>query len=223
MEPRPVLRAEDLSALAAAGRTRRYPAGQILFNEGDLSDYVVVIRRGTVKLLAVSGDGYEAVLGVRVAGEIVGDFAALQHRPRSATVVAVDEVEAVQVSGARFRAFLAEHPRVALVLLGQAIGRVREADRRRLEYGGSDVAGRVARVLLELAGTFGPPDGTDAVIPLSQRELAGATGASREAVSRALRRLRECEAILTERRRILVLRPDLLRRFAAPDGSVGEQ
>src|SRR5579885_3215083 len=107
MEPRPVLRTEDLSALTAAGRTRRYHPGQILFNEGDLSDYVVVIRRGTVKIVAVSGEGYEAVLGVRVAGEIVGDFAALQHRPRSATVVAVDDIEAVQVSGDRFRTFLA--------------------------------------------------------------------------------------------------------------------
>jgi CRP-like cAMP-binding protein len=87
------------------------------------------------------------------------------------------------------------------------------------------VASRVARLLLDLADRFGSPapdgSGTTITVALSQHDLAGATGSSREAVARALRRLRESGGIVTERRRITVLRPDLLREVAEspPDRS----
>jgi CRP/FNR family cyclic AMP-dependent transcriptional regulator len=85
-------------------------------------------------------------------------------------------------------------------------GRLHESDRRRVEFGAYDVAARVARLLLELASRHGLPatgrTGTTISVPLAQHELAGATGASREAVSRALRQLRESGAIATGRRQI---------------------
>jgi CRP-like cAMP-binding protein len=236
MAPRFRLNAEDMAVLCEAGQIRRYRPGDTLFNEGDSSDHVVVIRRGTVKISSVSPQGYEAVLAVRSAGDLIGEFAALDRRPRSASVAAIDEVEGVLISGDRFRAFLRSHPHAALGLLGQVISRLREADRRRLEFGAHDVAGRVSRLLLDLVDTFGPeldpssdllpagarPGRVAITIPLSQHEIAGATGSSREAVSRALRRLRQTRAIATGRRRVVVLKTDELHRISAEHSSEGE-
>src|SRR6266511_4371263 len=184
------LSSEEMAVLCAAGQTRRYRPGERLFTEGDSADHVVVIRRGTVKVSSVSPQGYEAVLAVRSAGDLIGEFAALDRRPRSATVTAIDAVEGVLISGDRFRAFLRAHPHAMLGLLAEVISRLREADRRRLEFGAHDVA--------------------------------GATGASREAVSRALRRLRQSRAIATGRRRVVVLKTDELHRISAERSSETE-
>ncbi len=220
------LSSEEMAVLCAAGQTRRYRPGERLFTEGDSADHVVVIRRGTVKVSSVSPQGYEAVLAVRSAGDLIGEFAALDRRPRSATVTAIDAVEGVLISGDRFRAFLRAHPHAMLGLLAEVISRLREADRRRLEFGAHDVAGRVSRLLLDLVDTFGPDTGADTgrpvTIPLSQHDLAGATGASREAVSRALRRLRQSRAIATGRRRVVVLKTDELHRISAERSSETE-
>jgi CRP-like cAMP-binding protein len=225
MPSRLELNGAEIASLMACGKPRRYRSGELLFGEGDRSDHVVVIRRGTVKIWSVSNEGYEAVLAVRTSGDIVGEFAALDRRPRSASVVAIDDVDGVLVTGEQFRSFLRTHPSAAMAMLSSVVARLREADRRRLEFGAHDVTGRVARLLLELVDTYGSPTvdgaGTAIDIPLSQQELAGATGSSREAVSRALRRLRESNAVRTGRRRIVVLNIDVLRGFSAPtpDGS----
>jgi CRP-like cAMP-binding protein len=220
----PVLFSEtETAALCAMGQRRRYRPGERLFEEGAVSDHVVLINQGKVKISSVSSAGYEAVLAVRSAGEIVGEFSALDRGPRSASVIAIDDVDGVLVSGDRFRAFLRANPDAALTLLSHVVARLREADRRRVEFGAYDVAGRVARLLLELAGKYGSraPDGsgTTITVALSQHDLAGATGSSREAVARVLRRLRESGAIVTERRRITLLRPDLLRKVADSPGT----
>jgi CRP-like cAMP-binding protein len=207
------------------GQRRLYRAGERLFDEGDESDHVILIRQGQVKISSFSPAGYEAVLAVRSAGEIVGESSALDGRPRSSRVVALDDVDGVVISGDRFRAFLRANPDVALELLSYVVARLREADRRRVEFGAYDVAGRVARLLLDLADRFGSPgpngNGTTITVALSQYDLAGATGSSREAVARALRRLRENGGIVIQRRRITVLRPDALREVVEIQSAEG--
>jgi CRP/FNR family cyclic AMP-dependent transcriptional regulator len=219
MQIRSTFDEREMAALRTAGTTRTYQAGETLFREGDRSDHVVVIVTGKVKISSISEDGYEAVLAVRSGGDIVGEFSALDGRPRSASVHAIDTVAGVLVSGERFRLFLADHPTAAVALLGRVVGRLRESDRRRAEFGPHKVTERVARLLLELAESYGSPAvngaGTAITVPFSQSELAGATGASREAVARSLRQLRERGAVRTERRKITVLRPDILRQFGA--------
>ena len=90
----------------------------------------------------------------------------------------------------------------------------RDADRKRIEFGSSPAIGRVAARLSELVERFGTPTSAGHVIdlPISQDELAGWTGSSREAVAKALRSLRELGLITTERRRITVLDLEGLER-----------
>jgi CRP/FNR family transcriptional regulator, cyclic AMP receptor protein len=184
---------------------------------GDPSDHVLLVQRGQLKVWSVSARGTEAVLGIRGPGDLVGEFSAVDGGPRSATVTALGSVEAAVVPGSAFRQFLLDHPHAMLALLSRIVARVREADRYRIDFGSYDVGERVARLLLELVDAYGESgDGGRATIavPLSQAELAGATSASREAVARALRELRDSGAVTTHRRRITVLRRDLLESRA---------
>src|SRR5437016_6566193 len=122
--------AREMAALREVGRARRYQPGEFLFREAEMSDHVVVIRSGNVMISSVSDRGYKAVLAVRSAGDIVGEFSALDGLPRSASVYAIDVVDSVVVTGERFRAFLRAHPTAAVTLLGSIVRRLREADRR---------------------------------------------------------------------------------------------
>jgi CRP-like cAMP-binding protein len=85
-------------------------------------------------------------------------------------------------------------------------GKLRDADRKRIEFGAYDTTGRVAARLVEMAERFGEPseDGVAIALPFTQDELAGWTGASREAVSKALGALRTAGWIRTSRMRVVV-------------------
>jgi CRP-like cAMP-binding protein len=116
----------------------------------------------------------------------------------------------------QFLALLSRRPELSIALLAYLAGRLREADRRRLELGGLSVSERLVRRLLELAELHGITESGRIVIdiPLSQRELAGSVGASREAVARVLKILRERHVVITQRQRIVVVQPQVLRSIA---------
>ncbi|MDQ3486075.1 MAG: Crp/Fnr family transcriptional regulator [Actinomycetota bacterium] len=208
------LTADEVTALRASGRERTYGRGAALFFEGERSQTVAIVLRGRVKVSSLSSDGHETVLAFRSPGDLLGELSVLDGGPRSASVTAAEPVEALIVSGSRFRELLAARPRIAIVLLETLTRRLRDADRTRLEYGAYDTVGRVSRRLVELAADHGVDEATGVriTLPLSQGELAGWTGASRESVARALAILRRDGIISTDRRRIVVTDMEALRR-----------
>jgi CRP-like cAMP-binding protein len=125
-------------------------------------------------------------------------------------------VEVRAIPGADFRRFLERHPRVTEILLRSVISRLRLADRQRVDFASLDVTGRVARSLTELADAHGErvEGGVRITLPISQEELAGWTGASREAVAKSLHLLRELGWITTDRRSITLLDLGELRRHS---------
>jgi CRP/FNR family cyclic AMP-dependent transcriptional regulator len=207
---------DEVADLRNRARRRRWARGAILMHEGERSDWVMVLLSGRAKVSSFSRDGSEVVLAVRGPGALVGELAALDPRPRSATISALEPLEALILPPKEFRAFLQANGRVAFLLLRMLTRRLRDADRKRIEFGTYDTTGRVAQRLVELASRFGEQDdaGVRITLPLSQEELAGWTGASREAVSKALRVLRDRGWIITGRRAITVLDLDSLRHRA---------
>ena len=206
----------ERSDLEALGTVRRYPRGDVLFHEGDDAGAVVVLLDGRVKA-AVNRDSREVILAFPGPGELLGELSAVDGRPRSGTVRAVDDVEALVIPGSAFRAFLERRPRVALVLLRSVTARLRASDRQRVDYAVNDVVVRVAVRLVELCDRFGAErDGhVDTGLAISQDELAAWAGASREAVAKAMGILRSLGWVQTERRRILVLDLPALRRYSS--------
>ena len=78
------LSTRERGSILALGRVRQYHSGEVLFNQGDLSDFIVIIIDGYVKITAISQSGTESLIAIRAAGDIVGELAAFDGRPRSA-------------------------------------------------------------------------------------------------------------------------------------------
>ncbi|MFD4030205.1 Crp/Fnr family transcriptional regulator [Streptomyces sp. NPDC058637] len=213
----------DRAALLALGGRLRFGTRSALIHQQEPSSHVLLITEGWTKVTASAANGYEALLALRGPGDIVGESSALTGRARSATVTALEPVEAVAVEHDLFKEYLSRSPAAAFTLLGLTSDRTRAADRRRLEFASLTVRERFAVLLLDLARTHGvrTEEGIELTVPLSKQELAGSVGASREMVQRLLRDLRARQVVSTGRRTLLILRPDVLRRIARAQDPAG--
>jgi len=207
---------EEVADLRASGRERHYDANVALFHEGDDGGSVIVLLAGRAKLTVPSSSGREVIVAVRGPGDLLGELAALVEAPRSATVATIEPVDALIMAGSAFASFLERNSRVALVILRMVAERLLYADLQQAQFATHDVVGRVAHRLVELTERFGvdAEEGIVLDVPLSQEELAGWTGASREAVNKALQVLRSLDLVETGRRRFTVLDAEGLRRLA---------
>ena len=202
--------AEELWGL---GARRRFPAGAVLFVEGDPAHEALVLLSGEVKVSVGSSEGKEIVLEVFEPGALLGELSVIDGRARSATVTALTAIEVLAVAAGSFNEFLDRHPAVLRRLLIDVIGRLRSRVRHQLEFGTGDALGRVCARLVDLADRYGAPDGDALVLrsPVNQSELAAWTGLSREAVVKALRALRRLEWIDVRGRTFVVRDLERLR------------
>jgi len=203
-------------ALHTHGRPRNVRRGGVLFSEGDVGERVFLMESGWVLIRSTSPGGEDVVLALRGPGEVLGELSVLDGKPRSATAVAATDVEVtVTPAAALLPALHGDHEamRELLLVLAQ---RLREADRRRLEWATLDTLGRVAVHLLELADRFGveTADGILVELPLVQEDLARWIGSSREATVKALRTLRGLGIVTTARRAVTIHDAQGLRHAA---------
>lgn len=207
-----------LEALRSAGRRRRFPAGAMIFLEGEPGGSVLLLLEGRVKAFATTVEGRELILSLRGPGELIGEIAALGPADsiRTASVQALEPVVAQVLTVADFERFLEDHPKAAVALLRLVLARLEEAVHMRVEYGAHDVVGRLARRLCELADAHGEQveDGVRVAVGLSQDELASWVVASRESVAKVLGRFRRQGTIRTDRKSIVILDIDRLRQAA---------
>lgn len=211
-------------ALLALGKPQPRQPGSILIRQGDPQrDHVLLLRSvrpgvsACAKVTAILDNGAEALLGVRVSGDIVGEMAVLQGRDRSATVTACTPMLAFRIPASAFLSCLNEHPRSWSALTSMIAQRLDWANRRRLDLAAFDVPVRLVRVLGEMAAHHGVAvaDGTDLGVRLSQPELGRLIGAKEAAVSKAVRTLKESGLLRIEYRRVIITDLERLRAFGS--------
>ena len=200
----------DRSELVREGRPMSLPAGATLLFEGDLSDRVVVVLAGTLRVFSTAATGREVLVTVAGAGEILGEMSALDGQPHSASVNTVDPAEVVLVPAEAFRSVLRSNARIATAVALRLTGELRRVLRQRVDLEAYDVPARLAQSLVDLAERLAGGAG-EIEIPVSQRELAESCGASREAVTKALGTFRARGWVRTGRRSITVIDVDALR------------
>ena len=138
------------AALRREGHRRTFRRGQALFIEGDWAERVFLIERGWATVTCTGPGGREMMLALRGPGEMLGELSALDGEPRSATAMAVSEVEAIVVSGSVLARALDDVDAAREFIL-MLVARQRDSDRKRLEFAALDTLGRVAWRLLQLS------------------------------------------------------------------------
>ncbi|MFI1826342.1 Crp/Fnr family transcriptional regulator [Streptomyces sp. NPDC020412] len=194
------------SRLLALGTRVGYEAGRVLMREGDETAFVLLLVDGVVKATGRTRDGRDALLAVRMGGELVGELAAVDGKPRSATVTTCGIVTARVLDRKGFLSFLDREPAIAHAVNASIVAKLRAANSYRVDFTGCDAPTRLARVLYQVALSHGEHSGDGIVIrwPITQPELGTLSGAAEPTVQKALRRLREAGAISTGYRAIKV-------------------
>lgn len=210
------LRDRDRSALLQLGIPISYGKRQPVIRQGEPSKHVVLLLSGFVKVVADSEYGREVLLAVRGAGDVLGQMAALERRPRSANVIACGPVIARLVSASRFVDFLDRNPDAATTLARTMSEQLHWANHRRVEFVTCPAPVRLGRVLLSLAQRHGirTANGWDLRVPLSQSEIASLAGVALGTAEKALHTLQVQGVVRRHYRRIVVVDGDRLRQFS---------
>jgi len=190
--------------------------GERLFAEGDEGDRLFVVLDGKIKLTRAAPDGRENLLSVVGPGEMFGELSLFDPRPRTASATAITDAHLVALAHDKLLIWLTGRPEVALHLLRALAQRLRRANDVMADLVFTDVPGRVAKQLLDLADRFGEQraDGLHVNHDLTQEELAQLVGASRETVNKALADFVTRGWIHLSARSVVLLDTDRLRRRA---------
>jgi CRP/FNR family cyclic AMP-dependent transcriptional regulator len=207
---------EAAAALRSSMSENRLRRGEVLFHEGDPGDKLYIVTDGKVKLGRTSSDGRENLLAILGPGQMFGELSLFDPGPRSATVTAVTETTFLSLSHDDLLLWLEGRPGVSLGLLTQLAGRLRKTNEVVADLVFSDVPGRVAKALLDLADRFGrtADDGVHVHHDLTQEELAQLVGASRETVNKALADFASRGWLRLEPRSVVIIDVERLARRA---------
>ena len=179
--------------------TRSLAAGENLFHKGDPGNALYAVRRGQVQIATGTDDGRRLTLNLLGSGDVFGEIALLDGRPRTADALATEPTELFMVRRRDFLHLLETQPRVAVRMIEFLCERIRWISDRMEEAVLLPLPGRLSRRLLSLADDFG------AEIHVSQDDLAVFVGATRESVNRQLQTWRRQGILDIGRGRVSVL------------------
>jgi CRP/FNR family transcriptional regulator, cyclic AMP receptor protein len=200
---------DELTALVQLGTLVRYPAGRTVFEKGDPGDSLLVVLEGRIKIGSLASGGREIVLNFIEPGQVLGEIALLDGKPRTMGATASGPVQVFLLRRKAVLAFLEEKPSVAIRLIGVLCQKLRRTTEMLEEKTLLGTAPRVARAFLRLAAEHGKRTGEGLLIELklSQAELGALVGLSRENVNRLLGAWREDGIVSLRRGQILIRRP----------------
>ena len=184
---------EEIDDLTALAQIKKLSKDTTIFHAGDPADAVFVVASGRVKVVITSSDGKEFILTVLGAGQVFGEMALLESAPRSASVVTLSAVEVLVISRSDFQRLLDSSPRISQRLMAILSRRLRRANAKMESLAYMDVAGRLARYLLDLARDHGQRLGNGWVVVRrpTHSDIAHSIGTSRETVSRLINEFEE--------------------------------
>jgi CRP/FNR family transcriptional regulator len=212
---------EGLDEESARALRRQMPdvklsRGEHLFLEGQEGDKLYIVLDGKLKLTRAAAAGRENLISVLGPGEMFGELSLFDPRPRTSSASAITDATLAGLAHDALRAWLGDHPDVSIHMLKALARRLRRANDVVADLVFTDVPGRVAKNLLDLADRFGEQerDGLHVHHDLTQEELAQLVGASRETVNKALADFAARGWLQISARSVLILDTERLRRRA---------
>src|SRR6059058_3126589 len=209
------LPATDLRQIAGLSHPRRFAAGETVIREGDHSNTCYIVRSGHARAIREHSDGRQIALATFGPGDIFGELAVFDDEERSATIEAIDAVEALAILGPDMRRLMQQRPEIAVALAAALARRLRATNERLASQSFQTVQSRVATVLEQLVEQA-RAEGVDAdevPITATQVDVAMLAGSSRESASRFLASLERAGVISQGRGRLIVRDPDALRNY----------
>jgi CRP-like cAMP-binding protein len=206
------LNEQERRDLAAHAQSRTFAPNEPIFHFGEPGYSMMGVIVGTVRISLPTWKDKQIILADLLPGELFGEMALLDGKPRSASATALTKCELLVLERRDFLTFLERSPTACLNLMQLLCERIRRSDERMSELAFSDLPARLARTLLRYpAQGHGPRK-----LSLSQRELAEMVGSTRENVNRCLREWQRRGILQLKNRWIIILEPEVLQGIEEP-------
>ena len=170
-----------IDELVAAATEKSLWRGDILFTEGQEPEALYIVITGRIAIANKSVDGRESVVALMEDGDLFGEMSLFDGMGRSAEARALEPSKVAEIPYAPVKAVYEAHPEMLWRVVDMLARRLRSMDEALADSVFLDVTGRTAKRLLELAG-----DSDEFTLPITQEELSGMVGASRERVNKAI-------------------------------------
>ncbi len=175
------LGSDALARVAATASTARLERNDTLFSEGDEAREMFVVLSGRIAIAKRSSDGRESLVALMEPGDLFGEMSLFDEEPRPTSARALERSDVIRAPFDAVRRELALRPELLWDVAALLAGRLRAVSAALADAMLLDVTGRTAKRLLEIAG-----DADEFALPITQEELAGLVGASRERVNKAI-------------------------------------
>lgn len=172
---------DSLDVVMASTTTRDFGRGGVVFTENDAADELFVVVSGRIAIANRSIDGRESVVALMERGDLFGEMPLFDGQARSAEARSLESSDVIAIPYGPLRTIFTERPQLLWNVVAMLANRLRNTDEQLADSVFLDVTGRTAKRLLELAGTA-----NEFSLPITQEELAGMVGASRERVNKAI-------------------------------------
>ena len=211
----------EFDAVARGLRQLRFPRGSMIFQKGGEGRSVMFLAAGRVKIVSVSPDGTEVIHNIIEVGEIFGEMALLDGKPRCADAIAAIDCEVVEFSRPNFLAILERNPGVGVEMMAILCDRIRQSTAFVEDAVLLDAGTRLLNRLRALADQYGRPDSDGKTLRiehgLSQQEIGESVGLTRVSINRLLGRWR-AEGLIEDGRGYIVIRDSA---FLKGSGALG--
>ena len=180
----------DLANLAEDMRSKEYAKDETIFRQGDESREVYFVRKGKVRIYKISPSGNETTIAIFTTNDVIGELAAIDQEPRSASAKAMTAVSLLAMSQERFLYTLQTLPRFGMGMARLLAHKLRWTAAFAESIAQFDAAGRLLHIILQHNDQYGEllDQGTryQVNIGLNQSDLASMVGARREWINRIL-------------------------------------
>jgi CRP/FNR family transcriptional regulator, cyclic AMP receptor protein len=213
-------RPRDRKRLIERGVFRRLVGGERLYLAGEHVRRAHLVCSGVVKMTAADGEGRETILGLGLAGDLIGEVAALDGRPQPLDAVALMRTTVLGFDSDLFARLLESNPAAGIELARALAQRTRWIIDTALERTSAELAARLAGRLLDLAELVGcvRNGAVELEVPLPQADLGGLAGMCRESANRTIQEFKKEGVVDYRGRRLRILRPDALERIRCASG-----
>jgi CRP-like cAMP-binding protein len=170
----------ELTELSSLAKEKRLVERQMVFWEGDDSNWFYLVSEGKVKIHKTSSTSKDVILSFFGPGEMFGEVAVFENKPYPATAQAITETRLIAINKSDLKLFLLKHPEITMKIVAILSGRLREAQERLRDLAGERVEQRLARLLIRLSIRLGP------ILPFTRQEISDMSGTTTETTIRIL-------------------------------------
>ena len=204
----------ELTDLAGNCQWKRYGTGEEIVAEREETSDIHFVCQGRVSAKTYSSSGKEVTYAELTAGAVFGELSAIDGKPRSAFIVAIEESLIASVSDSFFRQFLEKNPPVVWNLLEDLAGRLRDMDEKIFEFSTLGARNRIHAELLRLSREATREGDLLKVSPApTHADLASRTNTTRESVTRELSHLKKIGLLEADRHHLVIHDIDTLSRI----------